>query len=114
MLSQNYAESRVMIHNLEWIVIHPIYFIRNLIFGEGFRFLNYSILKASPSLIHRNPFLNFKVQESYVFENFCYQFFSFGFLILSVLKPCRPSFFSFKALAKIFIINSIPYKINWM
>ena len=42
--------------------------VRNLIFGEGFRFHNFSILKASNSLIHRNQFLTFdlKVQESYV------------------------------------------------
>ena len=40
--------------------IHPVYFIGNLIFGVGFRFLNFSILKASPSLIHRKPFLNFQ------------------------------------------------------
>ena len=35
-------------------------FIRNLIFGKGFRFLNFSILKAWNSLIHLNPFLNFQ------------------------------------------------------
>ena len=38
----------------------PVHFIRNLFFGEGFRFLNFSILKAWNSLIHRNPFLNFQ------------------------------------------------------
>ena len=35
--------------------LHPVYFIRNLTFGEGFRFLDFSILEAWPSLIHPIP-----------------------------------------------------------
>ena len=41
-------------------LVHPVYFIRCLISGESFRFLNFSILKAWHSLIHRHPFLNFQ------------------------------------------------------
>ena len=42
--------------------LHPVYFIlMNLIFGEGFRFLNFSISKAWPSLIYCNPFLKIRV-----------------------------------------------------
>ena len=64
----------------------PVYFIRNLVFGEGFRFLNFSILKPLPSLIHRNPFLNFQSSRIQCLRenlsNQCFnQFFRFGFLV---------------------------------
>ena len=75
--------------------VHAVCFIRSLFIGEGFRFLNFSILKASPSLIHRNLFINFQSARILCsHENFSNQclntFFSFLFLILSALKPYGP------------------------
>ena len=63
------VSSHYLTMTLTAYITHSLSYIRNLIFGEGFRFLNFSILKAWPSFkIHRNSFLKIhKVQESWTF-----------------------------------------------